>query len=205
MSNRPEHWNAVYARRAPTEVSWYQRDATPSLDAIAACHVAPTAPIVDVGAGASTLVDGLLARGFDDVTLLDVSEGALAETRRRLLEGGPKHVAYVVADVIQWGPPRTFGLWHDRAVFHFLIDERERVLYRNVVASALPRGAHAIIATFAPDGPERCSGLLVRRYSAESLAEEFTGVLRLEDSKPVTHTTPGAALQSFVFAHFVRV
>jgi trans-aconitate methyltransferase len=204
MSNRPEHWNAVYARRTPTEVSWYQRDATPSLDAIAACQLPPTAPIVDVGAGASTLVDGLLARGHGDVTLLDVSDGALAEARRRLCDRGPDHVAYVVADVTRWNPPRSFGLWHDRAVFHFLIDERERVLYRNVVASALPAGAHAVIATFAPDGPERCSGLPVRRYSAESLAEEFAGVLRLEDSKPVMHTTPGALLQSFVFARFVR-
>jgi trans-aconitate methyltransferase len=204
MSNRPEHWNAVYTRRAATEVSWYQRDATPSLDAIAACQVPPTAPIVDVGAGASTLVDGLLARGHGDVTLLDVSDAALAETRRRLSHEGPNQVAYVVADVTRWDPPRPFELWHDRAVFHFLTDERERVLYRNVVAAALPAGAHAVIATFAPDGPERCSGLPVRRYSAESLAEEFAGVLRLEASKAVTHATPGAVLQSFVFARFVR-
>ena len=141
---------------------------------------------------------------YRDVTLLDVSDAALAETRQRLPEGMANQVTCVVADVTRWEPPRSFALWHDRAVFHFLIDERERLLYRDVIASALPTGAHAVIATFAADGPERCSGLPVRRYSAESLAREFAGVLRLEDSTATMHMTPGGSPQSFIFARFLR-
>jgi trans-aconitate methyltransferase len=199
-----DHWNATYSKLAPVERSWFQREATQSLDLIARTGVPLTAPIVDVGAGASTLVDGLLTRGYSDITLLDVAERALDDTRRRLANPGSTAVHYLVSDVLEWTPPRRFALWHDRATFHFLTEAGDRERYREVLASALETDGHAIIATFAPDGPERCSGLPVRRYSAESLLEEFAGALHLVEQVHETHITPAGVVQSFVFVRFAR-
>lgn len=138
--SREEHWSDVYARRAPAEVSWYQPEATPSLELIEASGASPSAPVVDVGAGASTLVDGLLARGFSDITLVDLAARALERTRERL--GARAEVTYVTADVTAWRPPRTYALWHDRAVFHFLLEAEARAAYRRTLAAALAPGGH---------------------------------------------------------------
>ena len=202
MSERSEHWDDVYQRRSQSEVSWYQREARMSLDLIDACGCARAAAIVDVGAGASTLVDGLLARGFDDITLVDVAESAFAQTRQRLAD---EQVTYVVSDVTAWRPMRSYDVWHDRAVYHFLTDPVERAAYREVLARAVPEGGHVIIGTFALDGPERCSGLAVRRYSAATLADELVGPLWPIESRAETHVTPSGASQSFVFVRFKRV
>jgi hypothetical protein len=202
MSSKPEHWRNVYRSRSPKELSWFQPRATLSLDLIARAAIPMTAPIVDVGAGASMLADGLLARGYRDVTLLDLADEAFDDTRRRLRSPAGAH--YVVSDVTAWAPSRRYALWHDRATFHFLTDEKARGAYRKVLASALASGGHAIVATFALEGPERCSGLPVRRYSAETLAAAFAGTLRLVEEAHEDHVTPAGITQRFVFGRFVR-
>jgi len=202
MENKSEHWQKVYEKRAPSEVSWFQVEARTSLALIDACQLSHEAPVLDVGAGASTLVDGLLARGYTDITLLDIADTAFAVTRARLPDAP---IRYLVSDITRWTPDRTFTLWHDRAVFHFLTDDADRAAYRRALAAAVPVGGHVILATFALDGPERCSGLPVRRYSAVSLAQELEGVARPVEERAERHVTPSAAEQSFVFVRFVRV
>lgn len=204
MGEREAHWANVWATKAPDAVSWFQPEPSVSLALVEACALGPDAPVVDVGAGASTLVDGLLARGARDVTLVDVASGGLAATRRRLAGRDEGRVSYVVADVTRWRPERTFALWHDRAVFHFLTDDADRAAYLAEVARALAPGASAIVATFADDGPERCSGLLVRRYSERALADEFAPVLDLVESRREAHRTPMGNEQRFVYGRFVR-
>ncbi len=196
------HWTRVYETRAATEVSWFQPEATVSLDLIGELSLPADAPILDVGAGASTLVDGLLARGLRDITLLDVTAAALDVVRARI--GQRAEVHYVVADVTAWHAPRNFALWHDRAVFHFMVSDEQRADYRRCLEAALVPGAHAIVATFALDGPERCSGLPVRRYSPEGLEHEFAGALKLIGHRRQVHATPAGASQAFTFAVFER-
>jgi len=202
MSERSEYWNGVYQKRAPTEVSWFQAQATTSLSLVASCGVSRDSAVVDVGAGASTFVDGLLALGFADVTLLDIAEAAFESTHRRLPD---VHLEYVAADITKWAPPREYGVWHDRAVFHFLTDECARDGYRSALKQGTRAGSHVILGTFALDGPERCSGLPVQRYSATSLAGEFENVLRPVEERIERHRTPAGGEQSFIFVRFVRV
>ncbi len=203
MKTAAEHWNAVYETRAAEQMSWFQATADTSLALVREGHVGMAKAILDVGAGASRLVDGLLQEGYRDVTLLDISEAALEVTRRRL--GERSSVQYLVADVTQWNPPRQFALWHDRAAFHFLVEERDRAGYRQGLSSALAPGSVAIIATFDLDGPERCSSLPVCRYSLTTLAQEFDGILRLVETRQELHQTPAGAKQPFVFAMFERI
>lgn len=196
------HWDDVYTRKAADEVSWFQPEATVSLELIASARLPLTAAIVDVGAGASTLVDGLRALGYSDITLLDVAEHALALTRARLADST---IHYEVADVTTWQPRRRYALWHDRAAFHFLTSEGDREAYRSVLAHAVPSGGQVVIATFAEDGPERCSGLPIRRYSATALAAEFSSLLKPLETRLQSHRTPANAEQRFVFVRFERL
>ena len=185
-------------------MSWFQREATISLELIAP-HVAKEESVVDVGAGASTLVDGLLAREHTDVTLLDIADNALAVTRKRMADVAGKRVSYVVTDVTWWKPERKYGLWHDRAVFHFLTQPEDRAAYRKVLGSAVGSGGQVVIAAIGLDGPERCSGLPVHRYSSATLAAAFDGLLRLEEERHEIHKTPTGAEQSFVYGRLRRV
>lgn len=198
-----EHWQHIYGTKSPLEVSWYEPVAATSLALVEASGVRADEPVVDVGAGASVLVDGLLERGFSDVTLVDVSKTALETVRTRLGDAG-RAVRYVATDLLAWKPERRFALWHDRAVLHFLGEPAARDAYRAVLSAALRPGGAAVIATFADDGPERCSGLPVRRYSPEQLAAELSPVLRLVEARRVVHTTPKGAEQRFVYGRFVR-
>jgi len=207
----PPHWDDVYASRAADQVSWFQRSPVVSLELVAAAGVSPPEPVIDVGAGASSLVDELLARGHRDVTLLDIAASAFVPTRARL-GANAEQVHFVVADVTTWKPDRTYALWHDRAVFHFQVTAEGRAAYRAALAAALAPGGHAIVATFALDGPERCSGLPVQRYSAETLAAELAAgeedgdgaLLRLVESRHEAHRTPGGSVQSFVYVLLAR-
>ncbi len=197
------HWDLVYRTKATDGVSWFEARPTASLELVAACALTPETPIVDVGAGASRLVDELLERGHEDLTVLDVSAEALALTRARLGANG-RSAHEVVADVSRWRPSRRYGLWHDRAVFHFLTAPLSRADYLRTLCAAVPPGGNVIVGTFALDGPERCSGLPVARYSEDSLAETFASVATLVETKRVHHETPSGALQSFVFCRFAR-
>lgn len=198
-----EHWERVYASKEATAVSWFQATPVTSLALIRACGAGPSTKIIDVGGGASTLADHLLAEGFNDLTVLDLSAKAIEQLQQRL---GPSadRVHWVTADITRWQPEATYDLWHDRAVFHFLTDPADRNAYRTALTGALQPGASAIMATFAPDGPERCSGLPVCRYSPEALAAELGPGLTLVESRTDEHRTPTGALQRFVFCRFTR-
>jgi trans-aconitate methyltransferase len=192
------HWQAVWATKAPEAVSWYQPDPATSLALVEAAGTRPDEAVVDVGGGASLLVDRLLDRGFTDLTVLDVAAAALAHGRARLGE----RVAWVEADVLAWRPGRRFGLWHDRAVFHFLLEDEDQQAYRRVLEAAVAPGGQVILATFAPDGPERCSGLPVRRNDADGLARALGPAFTLLEQRREEHRTPGGALQRFCWCRF---
>ena len=159
---RRDHWDAAYRDRGAAGVSWFQATPTVSLELFDKLAIPTKAAVLDIGGGASTLVDGLIARGFKDLTVLDVSSEALDTVRLRLGEGGP--VVLIQGDLLEWRPERRFDVWHDRAVFHFLVDEEDRRSYFRILRSSLVSGGEVILATFAPDGPEYCSGLPVARY-----------------------------------------
>ncbi len=197
------HWETLYRSKAPTAVSWYQELPALSLALIERAGIDRTARIIDVGGGASTLIDRLLEKGFATVSVLDIAPAALAAAKTRLGERA-RQVEWIVADVTAWRPPRPYDLWHDRAVFHFLVGEADRRKYVATLQAALAPGGHAVIATFALDGPERCSGLPVVRYSADSLAGELGADFHLIESVPETHVTPAGVEQRFMYARFTR-
>ena len=198
---RKAHWETVYDTRAENEVSWFQDDPAPSLDLIARASVLPESGIVDIGAGASRLADTLLARGFRRLTVLDISQIGLDVAALRL--GRRAHeVRWIVADVTEWEPAERYDLWHDRAAFHFLVEARDRAAYIVRMALALRPGGHAVIATFAADGPEKCSGLPVNRTDPADLAKELGDGFTLIESRTHDHRTPGNASQSFQFSLF---
>jgi SAM-dependent methyltransferase len=201
--SRQAHWENVYATRGEREVSWFQERPAPSLDLIRAAGATPRSSVIDVGGGASRLVDALLADGFTAVTVLDISEAALATAKRRL---GSKaaDVTWIVADITTWEPPQAYDLWHDRAVLHFLTDASDRAAYVTRLKQALRSGGHAIISTFALDGPERCSGLPVVRYDAKSLAELLGNEFDLIETRTQDHPTPMGGVQRFQFSVFRR-
>lgn len=200
---RREHWQGVYAKHAVDEVSWYQERPATSLALVRRAAAPPGAAVVDVGGGASRLVDALLDDGYVRVAVLDVSETALARARARLGERAGR-VEWLAADVTRWRPARPFDVWHDRALFHFLVDSGERAAYRAALAAALRPGGHAILGTFAPDGPERCSGLPVVRYDAAALSAELGPAYRLVEELAEDHVTPAGKVQRFRFARLER-
>jgi SAM-dependent methyltransferase len=196
-----EHWQSVYQTTAPNEVSWFSSQLQDSLRLIREV-TSTSARIIDVGAGASTLVDDLLDLGYRHVTVLDVSAAALDQSRRRL---GARAigVTWLVADVttIDLQEDR-FDLWHDRAVFHFLTDVRDRQAYVSRARRSVAAGGHVVIGTFSMTGPAKCSGLDVVRYDAESLSAELGDAFTLTAQSDVTHVTPAGRKQSFLFCRF---
>lgn len=193
------HWDEVYSRRGADQVSWFQQQPQPSLQWIQRLAPQRSSPILDVGGGASLLVDALQDDGYSAVTVLDIAAAALATARRRLAERAGA-VRWIAADILSGAlPPAAFDLWHDRAVFHFLVDGGDRRLYREQLRRSLRPGGHLILATFAEDGPERCSGLPVQRHSVESLRQELGEGLELLADKHVSHHTPGGSEQRFLY------
>lgn len=198
------HWEDVYARRAPDSVSWFQPHAEHSLALITRAGIARDAAIIDVGGGASTLVDDLRLRGYRDLTVLDLSAAALQAARARLGDDA-RAVNWVEADITEVDLPRQrYDLWHDRAVFHFLTDAAQRHAYVEQVLRAVKPGGHVIVATFAEDGPDRCSGLPVMRYGADALHAEFGAPFELLEHHRETHHTPGGATQQFIYCYCRR-
>ncbi len=201
---RQQHWQQVYTVKDETAVSWFQESPQISLALIAASGLTRDAGIIDVGGGASRLVDALLAAGHSDLTVLDIAEAALAKTRQRL-GASAAAVAWIAADITAWQPQRHYALWHDRAVFHFLTAAEDRAAYKRALQAALLPGGQAIIASFAPDGPERCSGLPVMRYAPESLVLELGAGFRLEETRSEPHKTPAGGQQAFQYSRFRRL
>lgn len=195
---RAEHWDAVYTRLEETQVSWFEADPTCSLEMLDVVGASPDHPIIDIGAGASRLVDALLIRGYADVTALDVSDDGLAVARRRL-GADAERVHWIVADLLSWTPQRRFDIWHDRAVFHFLTDPDDKARYRDLLDTALVPTARVIIGTFAEDGPRHCSGLPTARYSATDLADTLGGRFEVITTRREEHRTPSGAVQPFTW------
>ncbi|MBI5185640.1 MAG: class I SAM-dependent methyltransferase [Nitrospinae bacterium] len=201
--NCKDHWEGIYKTKIPTEVGWYQADPKQSLDLIAAAGIGRTQKIIDIGGGASLLVDKLMEKGFEDVTVLDISPAALNQAKSRLGKNAQK-ISWIEADITGFEPDRKFDLWHDRAVFHFLTDADDRKKYVKVMNLAVAPGGHLIIATFALDGPPKCSGLEVVRYSPESLAKEIGRNFELKDAVEELHVTPSGMPQKFIYCRFKR-
>ena len=199
MTDVLEHWQTLYRDKSEAQTSWSRAHLDESLRLIDALHLPESAAVIDVGAGRSTLVDDLLARGFDDVTVLDVAQPALAASQARLGSAAAR-VRWLAANVVEAKLPIAhFGLWHDRAVFHFLIDAPARQRYVAQAARSVRAGGYAIIATFAADGPERCSALPVRRYDAAALAQEFAAWFESINHAREEHVTPWGATQPFTY------
>lgn len=200
--DRKEHWEKVYTTRASDEVSWFQEHAALSLRFIQETGFGKNAALIDVGGGASTLVDDLAAKGYSDLTVLDLSAAALATAKQRL-GAYADAVHWIEGDITQAQlPVNRFDIWHDRAVFHFLTDPKDRKAYVERVKRAVRLSGHVIIATFAEDGPEKCSGLPVQRYRPETLHAEFGDDFSLIEHQKEAHHTPSGLVQQFIYCHF---
>jgi len=195
MTNASTHWQKVWTDKTPDETSWFEHD--PSTIERVLHHCEDSGSVIDIGGGASTLIDGLLDAGVADLCVLDVAESALARSRRRLGSRAAS-VNWVCADVNSWVPPRSWTVWHDRAAFHFQIDDDAGDRYLSVMARGVAPDGVAIITTFASDGPTQCSGLPVRRWSAEEFARHMPPTFELLESSRSTHLTPWEAEQSMV-------
>ncbi len=200
---RKRHWETVHGQKTPEETSWYQATPVLSLSMIANAGFGPDASLVDIGAGASVLVDHLLEQGYRDLTVVDISSAALARARNRLGERAAL-VNWVEADVTAFTPSRQFDLWHDRAAFHFLTEKTDREQYLAVLGKALRPGGQAIVATFAPGGPVKCSGLDIVQYDAARLGKELGPEFILLEQEAERHVTPAGGQQLFNFFRFER-
>jgi len=195
------HWEKIYSTKAPDAVSWYLAHLETSLALIERAAGAHSASIVDVGGGESTLVDDLLARGYQNITVLDISETAIDATKKRLGTAA-EHVSWLVGDISEVQlTPNAYDVWHDRAVFHFLITPEQRAAYVRQVAAAVRPGGHVIVSTFGPEGPTKCSGLDVVRYDEVSLHKQFGVRFRLEESSKELHQTPFGTTQQFLYCY----
>ncbi len=200
--NAQDYWEKVYRESDPrTDVSWYQANPKKSLELISETGISKEAPILDAGGGASLLVDSLLDAGFKSISVLDISDAALQHARRRLGLRA-QAVQWFHTDVTEFHPPQAYALWHDRAVFHFLVRSEDRANYVQVLRGALLPDAHVILGTFAEDGPTRCSGLPVARYSSELIAAELGPGFSLLHQQREVHLTPWGKEQKFNWFRF---
>jgi len=206
--DRKDHWEQVYSRKQSTEVSWYQQHPERSLELIKATGVDASASIIDIGGGASTLVDFLLEAGYKNLSVLDISHTAIEQAKSRLGRSEIKwadKVEWLEQDIAEFKTERYFDVWHDRAVFHFLTDEKDRAAYVHAMLSVLNIGAFVIIAAFDVNGPKKCSGLEVMHYSPEKMSAVLGASFQLIETSSEDHLTPKGASQSFVYCRFLRV
>ena len=199
MTGRHDHWQQVWSTRAPTDTSWYQDDPAISLALVRGVS-GPHDAVVDIGGGVSPLVVRLAEAGYRDLTVVDLAEAALAALDDVLANAmGDHHVQLVATDVLAWRPGRTFRVWHDRAAFHFLVDEADREAYAALAADSVESGGHVVLAAFAPDGPEQCSGLPVHRTDAAAIADLFAPAFTLVAETDEHHLTPWQSAQHFQY------
>lgn len=203
MNDRQSHWQTVYSTKTEDEVSWFQETPAPSLDLLALAGAHCDSAIIDVGGGASRLVDRLLAEGYGDLTVLDLSPAALDTARARLGRAGER-VTWIAEDATRWRPARQYDVWHDRAAFHFLTSPEDQRAYVERLKEGLRVGGHVIIGTFAVDGPEKCSGLPVARHSPDTLAAILGPGFDCIDARRHAHATPWGSVQNFQFSTFRR-
>lgn len=194
------HWENIYDTKHLHEVSWYQPTPTTSLALIEMLSLDSNIAIIDIGGGDSLLVDNLLSHGFENINVLDISKRALEKAEARVGEENAAKVNWIEADISNYEPQREYDLWHDRAAFHFLTDEKDITHYVKIASAHIKKGAFLIIATFAEDGPLKCSGLHIQQYSEESLPEVFEENFEKIKVFKEIHKTPSGTEQSFVFA-----
>ena len=204
MFNRKKHWGDVYQEKLHSELSWYQKEPKLSLELIRCTNVASNDAIIDVGGGASVLVDYLSKESFTNLTVLDISENAIAMAKKRLGDTA-KSIEWIVSDITQFDTSQKFSLWHDRALFHFLTDPSDREIYVKALIKAIRTEGHLIIATFATGGPEKCSGLEIVQYDSEKMIAELGDNFSLVEERKEIHITPANKEQEFIFFHFLRV
>lgn len=197
--SRQAHWQDVYTKKKENEVSWFQQRPALSVELIAAADAASSSAIIDIGGGASSLARQLVAVGYRDVSVLDISSAALEKAKGKIGTDAAK-IEWIVADITEWQPQRRWDVWHDRAAFHFLTSLEDQEAYIRALNVAAASGAIAIISGFAPDGPEKCSGLPVVRYDAHSLAARLGSGFELLREEREEHRTPGGAVQKFYYA-----
>lgn len=198
------HWENVYSQKSESELSWHQDDPSLSLELLRLAGLGAEHSVIDIGAGTSRIVDHLLAQGVRDISVLDMARSALDASRVRLGHAA-ETVTWIVGDVTQWHPTRQYDIWHDRAVFHFLVDPEPRAAYLSRLNASLAPGGHAVIATFSLDGPEKCSGLPVMRYSPESLAATLGAGFEALAERQHVHQTPWGSVQAFQYSLFRKV
>lgn len=199
--NVQAHWETIYREKAPDAVSWYSPHLDTSLALIERTSVSRSAAIIDVGGGESTLVDDLLARGYQNISVLDISQTAIDANKRRLGDSSLR-VHWIAGDIMKVDlDPLAFDVWHDRAVFHFLTDSADRLAYVRQVVHTVKPGGHVIVGTFGPEGPRSCSGLDVARYDTDSLHDEFGERFQLLDSSKQLHQTPFGTVQQFHYCY----
>lgn len=204
MRNQSDHWENVYLTKSASSVSWFQEHAWRSMEIIQSIGAHKSDAVIDVGGGASTLVDDLVRGGYSNVTVLDLSPHALEVARGRM-GAQSALVSWLVGDICSVGlPEQTYSIWHDRAVFHFLTEPDDRQAYVRQVMKAVKPGGHVIVATFAPDGPLQCSGLPVARYDPQRLHGEFGPAFELVSHVYEDHATPLGSIQHFVYCHCVK-
>ncbi|MCW8936259.1 MAG: class I SAM-dependent methyltransferase [Gammaproteobacteria bacterium] len=201
MSNK-EHWENVYKEKSSNDVSWYQKEPLLSLDLINKSKLTLDDAILDVGGGVSVLVDKLQEKGFINLAVLDISNNALLGAKNRLGDKADK-INWYEADITQFNSPQPFSLWHDRAVFHFLTDKRDREKYVDVLKNTLKPGGHLIIAAFSVGGPEKCSGLDIVQYDEGKMSAALGKDFSLLESKSETHITPAGKEQRFTYFHYI--
>lgn len=202
-SDWKDRWEGIYSDREPAEISWYQAHPEYSLGLIGETDSGSGARIIDVGGGASTLVDHLIDTGYPNVTVLDISTTAILQARARLGDKSDQ-VTWLEGDIRDFSPDQPYDIWHDRAVFHFLTHAEDRAAYVEVLNKALKPGGHAIIATFSENGPSRCNGLDVVRYRPADLGRALGPSMRLVETLTEEHRTPGGGIQEFVYCRFCR-
>jgi len=202
--DRKMHWEKVYSEKQSTEVSWYQQQPEQSLNLIKTTGVKKQASIIDIGGGASRLIDYLLVAGYKNLSVLDISHHAIQLAKSRLGDDA-RMVKWVELDILKFNTDQRFTVWHDRAVFHFLTEEKDRMQYIDVMKHALDIGSFIIIATFSDNGPKQCSGLDVMHYSPEKLSAVLGSSFQLLDSHTENHVTPGGTEQSFIYCRYIRV
>lgn len=199
MNEQKEHWENIYEEKDHKKVGWYQEYPAISLELLSRIHSTPEQSIIDIGCGASLLVDNLVSHGYTNITLLDLSEAALLSVKSRLGENGniPQYLSKDIASEVQF--PKKFDIWHDRAVFHFLIEGKKRNAYMSNLERSLSTSGHAIIGTFSLNGPNKCSGLDVVQYDTEKMKLEIPNDMELLDSITSTHVTPSGYEQEYMY------
>lgn len=201
MEDRKEHWNKVYDSKTPTEVSWYEPMPETSLNYITECKLDNDAAIIDIGGGDSFLAEFLLAKGFTDVTVVDISEKAIERAKKRLGERA-EEIKWIVADASEFKPERQYDLWHDRAAFHFLTEDEQVQNYLQTVKRSVKPGGFLVIGTFSENGPKKCSGIEIRQYSVSQMQDLFSDDFTTMSCKNIDHTTPSGGIQNFTFCSF---